>query len=740
MNMSLGLEFRNRGGVNVTVATVALILAAILVVAVLLALKFVEDERQRNIQAWQIRLGLVADSRAAAANEWLERNFSALRELSDNASLQLYMTELVMAKGDRDSVTDEPAQASYLRNLLIATAERTGFVPPPSAGDVDANVEKLGTAGIGLVDIDGQPIVATPGMPPVNGRLSQAIAKALNGEPAILDMYIGASGLPTMGFVLPVFTLQGDHAEGVGAVVGIRLVDRDLFERLVQPGDTTATAETYLARRNDVTVEYLSPLADGTLPLRRALAQDTPDLAAAFAVDKPGGFAIKWDYAGEQVLVTSRHIANIPWVLVRKISRDEALAATDVRLKGTLAVFLLIIAAVAFTVYAVWRHGSSLRTTQAMEKLRVTAERFENITKFMRVVTNSQPTEIVAVDPSGHYTFANSRAADRAGINAEDMIGKTMASVIGPIEANTYAAINQDVMKAFEETNEVEACRQIHIHNFGDDPTNGHGQANSFRAIKSAHTPLRGDRDYPPAVLMVLDDITELTQQRQRSESMLNKLIDTLVSVVDKRDPFSADHSLRVAEVSRRIAEDMGASNKELNTVGIAGRLMNLGKIYVPARVLTRNGALTREENALIANTHMVSADLLRNVPFDLPVVETIEQMAEWWDGSGPLGLEGEQILRSARILAVANAFVALVSGRSYRNPMTFEEAANILLEQAGSKFDRKVALAMINHLENRGGGDRWSHFEKALSEEYDMLPMSLSQPHRQRTGPQAQT
>jgi HD-GYP domain-containing protein (c-di-GMP phosphodiesterase class II) len=724
----------------VTVATVAVILAAVIVVAVLLALKFVEDERQRNLQAWQIRLGLVADSRAAAVNEWLERNFSALRELSENASLQLYMTELTLAKGNRDVVTDEPAQASYLRNLLVATADRTGFVPPPSAGDIGANVEKLGTAGIGLVDVNGQPIVATPAMPPVNGRLSQAIAKALSGEPAILDMYIGASGLPTLGFVLPVFALQGDHAKGIGAVVGIRLVDRDLFERLVQPGDTSATAETFLARPNDVTVEYLSPLADGTLPLRRALAHDTPDLAAAFAVDKPGSFATKWDYAGNQVLVTSRPIANVPWVLVRKISRDEALAATDVRLKATLAVFLLSIAAIAFTLYAVWRHGSSLRATQAMEKLRVSAERFENITKFMRVVTNSQPTEIVAVDLSGRYTFANSRAAERARIGTEDMIGKTMASVIGPIEANAYAAINHDVMKAFEATDDVEACRQIRIHSFANDPTNGDSQADCLRVIKSAHTPLRGDRDYPPAVLMVLDDITELTLERQRSESMLHKLIDTLVSVVDKRDPFSADHSIRVAEVSRRIAEDMGASDTEANTVGIAGRLMNLGKIYVPTKVLTRNGALTREENALIANTHRVSADLLRKVPFDLPVVEAIEQMAEWWDGSGPLGLAGEQILRSARILAVANAFVALVSGRAYRNPMTFEEVANILLEQAGSKFDRKVVLAMINHLENRGGGDRWSHFEKALSEEYDMLPMSLSQPLGQPTTPRAPT
>ncbi len=173
------------------------------------------------------------------------------------------------------------------------------------------------------------------------------------------------------------------------------------------------------------------------------------------------------------------------------------------------------------------------------------------------------------------------------------------------------------------------------------------------RVIKSEHIPLRGDRDYPPAVLMVLDDITELASERRKSETMLNKLIDTLVSVVDRRDPYAAHHSIRVAEVSRSVAADMGASEADVSTVDIAGRLMNLGKVYIPADVLTRNADLTDAERALIAGIHGVSADLLRDVPFDLPVVETIRHLPEWWDGSGPLGLRGERIMRTARVLAV---------------------------------------------------------------------------------------
>ncbi|NJN05813.1 MAG: HD domain-containing protein [Rhodobacteraceae bacterium] len=185
-------------------------------------------------------------------------------------------------------------------------------------------------------------------------------------------------------------------------------------------------------------------------------------------------------------------------------------------------------------------------------------------------------------------------------------------------------------MRAFAATDNPEQSRETHILTFDDGP------GADPQVVKSEHIPLRGDRDYPPAVLVVLDDITELTRERRRNDAMLRELIDTLVSVVDRRDPYSAHHSFRVAQVGRCIAEDIALAEDEIATIDVAGRLMNLGKIFVPTDVLTRNGPLSADERALLATTHQVSADLLRNVDFDGPVVETIEQMGEWWDGSGP--------------------------------------------------------------------------------------------------------
>lgn len=692
--------------VNKVVIAVGAGILLLIATAVVFTFYFVGQERERSLQEWQVRLAIVADSRAAAVNEWIEQNYAYLRELAENASLQLYMSEVAegpAAAAGSTPAGDAAAQGQFLRNLLIATAERTGFKPPAAVGEVSANVERAGVAGIGLVDAKGNGLANTPGMPPLAGKIRAAVAQALEGKPALIDVFVGASNLPAIGFVLPVFGIQDSGSKGIGAVVGVRVLGNDLFDKLKQPGATEKTAETYLIRKEGGTVQYISPLADGTPPLKRALTLDTAELGDAWAVEKPGGFAIKRDYAGAEALMISRPITGAPWVLVRKIPRNDALSATDTRLTTILTVFLLFLGVITAAIVAVWRHGSSVRATEAAENYRIAAERFSNIGKFMRVVTNSAPNIIVAVDGDTKYTFANEPAAKDAGISVQDMMGKTMAQVIGPIKAQAYAEINKAVLREFE--------RQEHLHFFEIEDDGA--DEGDVQVIRSTHVPLHGDRDYPPAVLMILDDITELTRERRRSEKMLRGLINTLVSVVDRRDPFSANHSARVSEVVRCIAKEMGADDIEIEAVAIAGSLMNLGKIFVPAEVLTKTTELTPVERDLVANSYMVTVDLLHDVTFPGPVVETIRQMGETWDGSGPLGLKGEEILRTARMLAVANAFVGMVSPRAYRDALTFEKVSSIMLDQAGVRYDRKPVTALINFLENRGGMERWAHFRK---------------------------
>lgn len=683
---------------NRTAVIAAAVLLLIAILGVWLVFRFVNSERERELQQWQIRLGIVAESRAAAVSGWLDAQFETLNHLAENASLQLYLTELKLVQGDRALVTDESAQAQFLANLLTAVAERSGFNALPPSSRVDANIERVGLAGLMLTDAQGQPLVATAGMPPPNDTMRRFLRGAESGQRALLDLHMAPNGQPAMAFMVPVFAIQGERqaSDVVGLIVGVRLVGESLYRHLHQPGEALSTAESYLVRRDGSVVTYLSPLADGTPPLKRTLAIDTPELASARLLERPGGFSIARNYKGTEVLATSRAIAGTDWVLIRTVERGEALGASDRRLTILLVILLLAILVAGVAIVAVWRHGTSLRSAEAAERYRQSTERFQSLSRFLRVVTDGQPTAIFAVDGRGRYSFANRQAAAEAGMDPEDMLGKSLSNVLGAAYAGLLEPINNEVIERGQPRTEWHELRT------------GPGR----RILKTEHIPLAAGSDHEAGVLVISEDMTELEEAREKRTKTLRELVSTCVAVVDRRDPYSANHSARVAEVARAIAEGMRLSPVEIETCDIAGALMNLGKVLVPEEVLTKAGRLTESELEMIRQSVQTSADLIQGVDFDGPVEETIRQIQEHWDGGGqPRGLSGDQILPTARVVAVANAFVALVSARAYRTGMSFDKAAEILLSEAGRTFDRRPVMALLNDLDNLGGRERWANF-----------------------------
>ncbi len=680
-----------RGGKYVVAAVGGLVLAAAL--GIFLVLQFVEGERQRDLQAWQVRLGLVADSRAAAVDAWLDEQYATLQGLADNAALQLYVTELELLAEQTGGDVSAAAQGGYLANLLVATADAAGFSGPVLGPDINANVNRTGLAGLALVDTTGAMMVATPGMPAPQLLPEEWLVRVAQGQQVFSGLRRGPNGVLLAAFAVPIYAVQADSetAAPIGAVIGQRLVGDRFFALLDQPGETLDTAETYLVRVQDGTVDYLSPLSDDTPPLKLSLAADPEQLAAAFAVQRPGGFARLRDYAGTEVLVTSRRLSTAPWTLVRKVSTDEALADSEGRSRFLLITLISSLLIICLVIVAVWRHGTSLRARDLAARYRAVAERYGRLSDFMRLVADHQPTAISTVDATGRFVFANARAADLAGISTVNIAGKDMAAVLGPVPAKLNASLNR---QAHEDGEPV-------TQHFALDGENG-----EERMVKSDHVPLPDG-----GTLMVVEDITELVGERERRERALRQLVDTLVTIVDRRDPFAAHHSLRVAMVADAVAAEMGVEPEIRSTVSFAAKLMNIGKILVPKVLLVKPGNFSDDELAQVRGSIQTSAELIADCDFDGPVAETVRQIGERWDGTGPLGLAGEDILLSARIVAVANAFTAMVSPRAHRSGIDFDEALDILRRDSGHAFDRRPLAALANHLENGGGRTEWASF-----------------------------
>jgi PAS domain S-box-containing protein len=430
------------------------------------------------------------------------------------------------------------------------------------------------------------------------------------------------------------------------------------------------------------------------------MAANTPDLDAVFAIATPGGFdATRHDYRNRQVLVTSRAFDKAPWTLMYTIERAEALDATQQRLQWLTATAIIAMTLVAVALLTVWIYANSLRRAESAARYRELAERVGEQRNLLRLVTDSQPTGIFILDAEGRYRFANREAGRVAGIPVEDLAGKPIANIVGPEAAKRYLSRNREVLETGNPASDVTRLT-----------VDG-----GVRVVQTDHIPVSPSQELPRGVLVVENDITETVTERERRARILGQIVRTLVGIVDRRDPYAANHSQRVATLARAIAGEMSLSEREIDTVETAGNLLNFGKILVAPELLTKSGDMSEEDRQLVRQSIQTSADLLGGIEFDGPVVMTLRQAQARWDGAGiPTGLAGEDILITARIVSVANAFVGMVSKRAYRDALDIDRAVGAILEQVGKAFDRRVVVALINYLDNHGGRAQWTASELA--------------------------
>jgi putative nucleotidyltransferase with HDIG domain len=188
------------------------------------------------------------------------------------------------------------------------------------------------------------------------------------------------------------------------------------------------------------------------------------------------------------------------------------------------------------------------------------------------------------------------------------------------------------------------------------------------------------------------------SQRLVEMREMFTQTIGALAEAVDKRDPFTAKHSLRVREISVDIGRVMRVSASELEALEWGGLLHDVGKIGVPDNVLLKQDRLTKEER-MIMNAHPVlGAQIISPVTRLAPELPIIRHHHEWYNGSGyPDRLIGDEIPKLARILHVADAFEAMTAARPYRmTPLTNEQALSELRKFAGIQFDPVMVDAFV--------------------------------------------
>jgi putative nucleotidyltransferase with HDIG domain len=204
------------------------------------------------------------------------------------------------------------------------------------------------------------------------------------------------------------------------------------------------------------------------------------------------------------------------------------------------------------------------------------------------------------------------------------------------------------------------------------------------------------------------DDLFEIEQAKrnileQQIEKTLELTIEALVTALDSRDPYTAGHQMRVADIAVAIAKELKWEEGKIIGLRKAALVHDIGKISVPAELLTKPTQLSPAERALINEHAEHGYQILKEIPFTNPVALTVRQHHERLDGSGyPAGLKGNEIIPEARVLAVADSIEAMSTNRPYRYAVSLKETMAKINRDAGIKLDAEVVSA-ANQLHSSG-------------------------------------
>jgi len=235
------------------------------------------------------------------------------------------------------------------------------------------------------------------------------------------------------------------------------------------------------------------------------------------------------------------------------------------------------------------------------------------------------------------------------------------------------------------------------------------GALNIYSGIKGAFT-----KEKVKFLKEVSEDITigirslrlelNLQQSYQRLKKTMDATIDTMSSIIEAKDPYTAGHQRRVSQLATAVTKELHLSQDKVEGIRIASLIHDIGKIGIPTEILSKPTKLSDIEFSLIKNHSQIGYDILKSIDFSYPVARIVLQHHERLDASGyPNHLKGDKILLEACILGVADVVEAMSSHRPYRPALGIDKALEEISQNKGILYDPKVADACLKLFKEKG-------------------------------------
>ncbi|MCD4817662.1 MAG: HD domain-containing protein [Candidatus Cloacimonetes bacterium] len=321
--------------------------------------------------------------------------------------------------------------------------------------------------------------------------------------------------------------------------------------------------------------------------------------------------------------------------------------------------------------------------------------------RFLKTVIDINPNHIYVKDRDGRYLMVNQATAKLYGTTPKNMIGKT------DMHFAKIGLLKQEEAEKFLQSDKIFFSENSDNLMIEEDFTLTITKRLHFQVsrVSLAH------KNDPNCLLGVAVDITErkkieqkLEESNEKLKRLLEETVNGLVGAVEMRDPYTAGHQRRVAKLACAIAKEMGFDENRLTGLRIAGLLHDIGKMNIPAEILTKPGKLSELEFNLVKIHPEAGYDILKDIEFPWEIAKIVIQHHEAIDGSGyPNGIKGDEILLEAKIITVADVVESMASHRPYRANLGISKAIKEIRDHSGTRYDYEIVDICVGLIEKQG-------------------------------------
>jgi len=333
----------------------------------------------------------------------------------------------------------------------------------------------------------------------------------------------------------------------------------------------------------------------------------------------------------------------------------------------------------------------ALKESESLNERRKSDEKMRYMNIFLDSVIENIPNMLFLKDARDlRFVRFNRAGEDLIGYSRDDLLGKNDYDFFPKDQADWFTNMDRDVLRGKNIVDIPEEALQ----------TRNKGE----RILHTKKVPIIGANGEPEYLLGISEDITERKQREEALRKSINGIVHAMALTVETRDPYTSGHQVRVAKLATMIAREMNISQDKVDGIIMAADIHDIGKISVPAEILSKPSRLTDIEYELVKIHPEAGYNIIKDIEFPWPIATMVLQHHERMDGSGyPKGLKGEEILPETRILSVADVVEAIASHRPYRPAYGIDVALEEISNKKGILYDTAVVDACLRVFNEKG-------------------------------------